>query len=492
MPSSFPLYLAEVSFCVAVFGLAHRWWLAGLRHFAWDRAYLLGALVASLVLPLLLWPGPQEWLAPAPAAPAGGGLLWQWQWRGAVAAAGPEAANPEGNGPAQWLPVLVLAGYLGGAGYRLWGLLRDLRWVCRLVRHNPRIRQQGYWLVRVQAAPLPAFSFAGFVFLSAAHDALSARDRQLVLLHEAVHVRQRHTYDLLLAEAVGVLLWFHPLLKYLKTQLKDVHEHLADSAVARVAGAQQYGRLLVHLAAQQPPVALVHALSSKQIFARIHLLTQPPSSPMKKIRFLLVVPVVATAWLATSACNLPSHGPATSVAPFSVAAPAAGGVPIGHITWQGNTVVSTERLNQALGLKPGDAYDSATVARRLSLDPAGRDVASLYLDEGYLFFSVVPRAKRQPNGTVDVVFTLSEGPQVRVRKLVFVGNKKVAAAELARLVPLRAGDLFSRRKVMQAQKNLAGSGYFDPAKVGVNPQPVLENGALTGLLDVEFVVVEKK
>ena len=45
---------------------------------------------------------------------------------------------------------------------------------------------------------------------------------------------------------------------------------------------------------------------------------------------------------------------------------------------------------------------------------------------------------------------------------------------------------------MQAQKNLAGSGYFDPAKVGVNPQPVLENGALTGLLDVEFVVVEKK
>ncbi len=59
MPSSFPLYLAEVSFCVAVFGLAHRWWLAGLRHFAWDRAYLLGALVASLALPLLLWPGPQ-------------------------------------------------------------------------------------------------------------------------------------------------------------------------------------------------------------------------------------------------------------------------------------------------------------------------------------------------------------------------------------------------------------------------------------------------
>lgn len=492
MGNSFLVYLAEVSFCVAVFGLVHRWLLAGLRHFAWDRAYLLGVLVISLVLPLLLWPGPKEWLVPAPAAPVGGGLLWQWQWRGAMTAAGSAAANPVGHGPAQWLPLLVLAVYLGGAGYRLRGLLRDLRWVYRLVRLNPRIRQQGYWLVRVQAEPLPAFSFAGFVFLSAAHDALSARDRQLVLLHEAVHVRQRHTYDLLLAEAVGVLLWFHPLLRYLKIQLKDVHEYLADSVVAQAAGAQQYGRLLVHLTAQQPPVALVHALSSKQIFARIHLLTQPPSSPMKKLRFLLAVPVAAIVWLVTSACNLPSYSPAPSIVPSGVMALVAGGVPIGRITWQGNTVVSIGRLNQALGLKPGDAYDSATVARRLSLDPAGRDVASLYLDQGYLFFSVVPLAKRQPNGTVDIVFTLSEGPLVRVRKLVFVGNKKTTAAELARLVPLRTGDLFSRRQLMQAQKNLASSGYFDPAKVGVNPQPVMENGVLTGLLDVEFVVVEKK
>ena len=503
MPNSLLLYLAEASFCVVVFSLTYRLLLAGLTHFAWNRAYLVGALVASLLLPLLLWPGLSEWLAPAPAAANGGQLLWQWRWHGVVAATAAQAARADGVSLVQWLPQVALVLYLLGAGCRLWRLTRDLHWVYRLVRGNPRTWHGGYWLVRVQPEPLPAFSFAGFVFLSAAHAALSGSDRQLVLLHEAVHVRQRHTYDLLLAEAVGVLLWFHPLLKYLKSQLKDVHEYLADEEVARAANPRQYGRLLVQLAAQQPPVGLVHALSSKQIFARIHTLTQPPSSPMKKLRFLLVAPVAAAAWLATSAFNLPGSTAAGTVSINSGSlAPQAGEAPIGRITWQGNTVVSTARLNQALGLKAGDGYDSAAVAKRLGMDPNGRDVTSLYMDQGYMFFNIEPKAKRQPNGSVDVAFTLSEGPQVRVRNVVFVGNKKVTAAEMARMVPLRAGDLFSRTKLMAAQRNLAQSGYFevsptksgyfDPAKIGVNPKPVMTANGLLTQTDLEFVVIEKK
>lgn len=501
MPNSFFIYLAEVSFGVLVFGALYRVLLARLTHFAWNRAYLVGALVASCVLPLPLWPGVSEWLSPVVAVPGGNVLAFNWQWKNAAVAGATAVAN-EPESLLTWLPLLATSIYLLGAGLRLWGLGRDLAWVYRLVRRNPRTRNDGYWLVRVQAQPLPAFSFRRFVFLSSAHDELSGADRDLVLRHEAAHVGQYHTYDLLLAEAVGVLLWFHPGLKYLKNQLKNVHEFLADAEVAQATDVRQYGRLLVQLAAQQSPVALVHALSSKQIFHRIQTLTQPHSTPMKKLRFLLVLPVAAATWLVTSAFNAPASALAAEASQQGSSAPKAAGPPIARISWQGNTVLSTEKLNKALGLKAGDAYDSATVVKRLSMNPQGYDVTSLYMDQGYLFFSIEPKAQRQANGTVDVVFAVSEGPQVRVRNVVFVGNKKVSSAKLARLVPLQAGDLFSRSKLMQGQRNLAQSGYFevsptksgefDPAKVGVNPKPVMAANGLPTETDLEFVVMEKK
>jgi outer membrane protein assembly factor BamA len=169
----------------------------------------------------------------------------------------------------------------------------------------------------------------------------------------------------------------------------------------------------------------------------------------------------------------------------------AGGAPIDRISWQGNTVVSAAKLSQVLGLKAGDAYDSAAVAKRLGYDPKG-DVGSLYMDQGYMFFSVTPTATRQPNGTVALAFAVSEGPQIRVRNLRFVGNKKVSTAELTKLVPLRSGELFSRTKLIQSQQKLVQTGYFEPLKIGINPQPVMKPTGQPDQTDMEFVLVEKK
>ena len=52
MLTSLLLYLAEASFCLCVFALAYRLRLASLTYFAANRAYLLGALALSVVIPL--------------------------------------------------------------------------------------------------------------------------------------------------------------------------------------------------------------------------------------------------------------------------------------------------------------------------------------------------------------------------------------------------------------------------------------------------------
>ena len=219
------------------------------------------------------------------------------------------------------------------------------------------------------------------------------------------------------------------------------------------------------------------------------MLTTPSSRPLQKLRFLLIVPILAGAWMATSCVDSPS--PTGAVVPEATSA-VASTTPIGRITWEGNTVVSTERLNQALGLKPGDAYDSLALKKRLNFSPDGKDVTSLYIDHGYLFFSILPTIQRKPNGSVDLNFKIVEGRKAQIGTITFTGNGKTSIASLLETIPLRSGDTFSRAKLIEAQKNLALLGAFDPERVGINPQPIMRPNADTDLVRIEFALVEKK
>ena len=61
-----------------------------------------------------------------------------------------------------------------------------------------------------------------------------------------------------------------------------------------------------------------------------------------------------------------------------------------NIEWVGNTKYSSVVLDKILGIKKGDVYDQSRLEANLFMNPNGRDVSSLYLDDGYLFFNVEP------------------------------------------------------------------------------------------------------
>ena len=492
--------MAESSFCLVIFALIYRLLLAGLTYFAWNRAYLLGALALSVMTPLLAFPGLAGWLATPAATPAGSllPLRLNWQLNSPLAHA---AAVPT-VGEMDWLALLLVGAvtvYALGALYKLVVAMRNVRTLRQLVQRNPQTDLGSFAIVHLPEPSLPAFSFGRHVFLSPLHESLNPAEREQLLLHEQVHIRQRHTLDLLLIEALSVVFWFNSAVPYIGRQLKVVHEYLADAAVVHSQPSPTgydpipYGELLIKLATQQLPFALVHAFSHKQIFLRIQMLTQPTSSPMKKLRFLFTVPVFALAWAATACVGSPASEPATpaETSANSASAPVAAAGRIGRISWQGNTYLTAAELTQALGLKPGDAYDSATVARRLSFDPKGSDITSRYMDHGYPFFSAIPKATRQPNGTTDLVFNISESHKAQIARITITGNTKTSTAALLKLIPLRSGEDFSRAKLLETQRLLAQQDQFDPNKVGINPAPEMRPNEATDLIGIALVVVEK-
>lgn len=55
--------------------------------------------------------------------------------------------------------------------------------------------------------------------------------KQIILTHEMGHIRFRHYRDVWFIELLSCLLWFNPLIWWIRTELRNVHEFQADAYV---------------------------------------------------------------------------------------------------------------------------------------------------------------------------------------------------------------------------------------------------------------------
>jgi outer membrane protein insertion porin family len=158
-----------------------------------------------------------------------------------------------------------------------------------------------------------------------------------------------------------------------------------------------------------------------------------------------------------------------------------------NITWIGNTKHTSQELSGILSIKKGDVYDQSVLEERLFMNQNGRDVSSLYMDDGYLFFQVTPVEINVENDSIDLEMRIYEGKQARINKVTVSGNTKTNDRVIIREIRTKPGQLFSRELIIRTQRELAQLGYFDQEKLGVNPKP----NPADGTVDIEYVVEEK-
>ncbi len=157
------------------------------------------------------------------------------------------------------------------------------------------------------------------------------------------------------------------------------------------------------------------------------------------------------------------------------------------IEWKGNSKYTNEQLGQILGIEKGDVYDKSLLQRRLFMDPAGGDVSSLYMDDGYLFFNVSPMEKAVVGDSIDLLVNVYEGPQATIDKINISGNTKTNEHVIRRELRSLPGSKFSRSDIIRSQREIATLGFFDPEQIEINPRPNPEKGTV----DIDYKVAEK-
>lgn len=159
----------------------------------------------------------------------------------------------------------------------------------------------------------------------------------------------------------------------------------------------------------------------------------------------------------------------------------------GNIEWSGNFVRSDEILDQVLGIKKGDVYDMELIQKKLTFNPNGEDISSLYMDYGYLFFQVNPVEVRINNDSIDVEMRIYEGEQAKINKVIITGNDRTSDHVIRREIRTLPGQYFSRSQLIRTQQLLSQLGYFDAEQIGINPIPNPSDGTV----DIEYSLVER-
>ncbi len=155
------------------------------------------------------------------------------------------------------------------------------------------------------------------------------------------------------------------------------------------------------------------------------------------------------------------------------------------IKWVGNTKYPSSMLDLNLGIEKGDIYDQELLEKRLFVDEDG--ISSLYLDNGYLFFSVDPVEVNITGDSIDLEMRIHEGRQATINKVLIKGNTKTNEHVVRREIRTLPGELFSKEKIIRTVRELAQLGHFDPEKIEPNPIPNPEEGTV----NLEYNLVER-
>lgn len=156
---------------------------------------------------------------------------------------------------------------------------------------------------------------------------------------------------------------------------------------------------------------------------------------------------------------------------------------ISDISWVGNTVYTTDMLNYILGIQPGEVYNQKLLNKRTSEDDDA--IANHYLDQGYLFYQLVPIEKNIVGDSIALEMRMFEGPQARINNVVINGNDRLYEKVIRRELRVKPGELFSKSDLMRSAREIAQMGHFDPENMDIRPEPNEENGTVDILFNLE-------
>ncbi len=150
------------------------------------------------------------------------------------------------------------------------------------------------------------------------------------------------------------------------------------------------------------------------------------------------------------------------------------------LTFNGNKVFSTERLESLVSIKKGEVFNATKFQASMA------NVSDLYYENGYTENSFQPAENRDTTERkVSYVLNITERDRSHVERVIVRGNEKTKDFVITRELPIESGDVFSKAKISNGLRNLYNLQYFS------NVVPTVEPGSDSNLVNLIISVEEQ-
>jgi len=273
--NAFALYLIKSVAWLTGFALVFIFFLRNERFFILNRIYLITGILTSFFFPFISI----HYTIVLP-------VVRSMQLESAVVS----NIQNTGTGIFPNLRLVLLVLYVSGILFMLTQIIRQGRRVLLAIKKSEVITLQSVKLIRTTEFTT-AFSFFSYVFVN---PSISDIETGEIMNHEMVHIRQKHWLDLVLVELLCLMQWFNPLVWFYVRFMRQNLEYLADEvALQRTSDPAIYRATLLNQIVGVPVVSLANSFNYSLNKKRFNMMKNIISSPYRKMKILLILPVFA-------------------------------------------------------------------------------------------------------------------------------------------------------------------------------------------------------
>lgn len=150
-------------------------------------------------------------------------------------------------------------------------------------------------IYHVEADIIP-FSFGNSIFIN--KNMHSQDEMQEIVHHEFVHVKQKHSIDILLSEMLCIVNWYNPFSWLLKRSIRQNLEFIADSKVLENGlNKKEYQYLLLKVIGNNH-FSIASKFNFSSLKKRIAMMNKMKTARVHIVKFLFMLPLVAVLLIA--------------------------------------------------------------------------------------------------------------------------------------------------------------------------------------------------
>ncbi|WP_183562648.1 M56 family metallopeptidase [Mucilaginibacter sp. SP1R1] len=270
-------YLIEANVYLAVFYAGYCAFLNKETYYTLNRVYLLVSCLVSFLLPVI------QIGTLKPMEPEVKTLTFVIRATGAK----PVIAQLQAS-HITMQDILVYAYLLGVIVLTILLLFKLFR-LLKMTRIGDKLVNDKYKMVNIEDSNV-AFSFFNYLFIGS-----KTLGSDIIIRHELVHIRQKHSADIVFLEIMKIMNWFNPFIYLVQISLKTVHEYIADEQTAAYeTDALTYSSFLVNNAYGLSGPSVTHSFFNYNLLKkRIIMLNQKRSGNLARLKYLVAVPICA-------------------------------------------------------------------------------------------------------------------------------------------------------------------------------------------------------